>query len=77
MGRWGGGDEKTHVFAFRVSCFISKSQRQREREREREVRIAREDTFYYLMNVDSGEHLSIDMSKIVRKELQIEENQVT
>jgi hypothetical protein len=27
--------------------------------------------------VDSGEHLSIDMSKIVRKELQIEENQVT
>jgi SHS2 domain-containing protein len=56
---------------------MSKSQRQREREREREVRIAREDTFYYLMNVDSGEHLSIDMSKIVRKELQIEENQVT
>jgi hypothetical protein len=28
----GGGDDKTQVFAFRVSCFISKSQRERERE---------------------------------------------
>ena len=34
-------------------------------------------TFYCVMNVDSGDRLCIDMNKIVRKELQIEENQVT